>query len=207
MRTMKMISEKLLRVARVGMLLCGLLLFLESSPRLFSQTSTGSLSGIVRDESGAVITSAKITLTDIETNVGRTTESNTLGYYSFPLLPPAVYRLEADRPGFKHFVRQSVKLDVGQATAIDVALQIGSASETVTVTDAPPPLDTESSSLGQVIDNKRLVDLPINGRNSYGFAALVPGVRASAMFQQVAYASYNDQFVSIRRTGSHPQTL
>ncbi|MGI8989447.1 MAG: carboxypeptidase regulatory-like domain-containing protein [Bryobacteraceae bacterium] len=161
------------------------------------QTSTGSISGNVRDQSQATVANARITLTNTGRNESRSATSNKLGYYSFQLLPPAAYRLEVEAPGFKRFVRENVALDVAVAAVIDVELQLGTSSETVTVTASAPQLDSGSSSLGQVIENKTLIDLPINGRNSYGFAALVPGVRASALFTQVAYASYNDQFVSI----------
>jgi hypothetical protein len=171
------------------------LLVLASS--CLGQTATGSITGTVVDQADARIVNARITLTNIETNVPRSTASNNLGYYSFQLLPAARYRLDVEAAGFKRFTQENITLNVAQATVIDVALQVGDATQSVTVVGDAAQLDSGSSSLGQVIDNKRLADLPINGRNSYGFAALVPGVRASRMFQDVAYASYNDQFVSI----------
>src|ERR1700730_611125 len=168
----------------------------------FSQTATGSISGSVRDPSTAAVIAAKVTLTNIANNESRSITSNSLGYYSFPLLPPATYRLEAQAPGFKRFVRDNIKLDVALALTVDVPLELGLASESVTVTGEAPPLESESSSLGHIIENERIVNLPLNGRNSYGFASLVPGVRASLGFSQVAYGMYNDQFVSIN--GSRP---
>ena len=164
---------------------------------LRSQTATGSLTGNVRDQSQAAVPGVTITLRNTATNETRTTTSNGLGYYSLQLLPPATYRLEAQMGGFRRFVRENLTLAVGAALGVDVELQVGETSDAVTVADSAPPLESASASLGQVMENKRLVDLPINGRNSYGFAALIPGVRASALFTQVAYASYNDQFLSI----------
>ena len=172
------------------------------STTAYSQTATGSISGSVRDPSTATVVGSKVTLTNIANNESRSVVSNSLGYYSFPLLPPATYRLEAQAAGFKRFVHDNIKLDVALALTVDVPLELGLATEAVTVTGEAPPLESESSSLGHIIENERIVNLPLNGRNSFGFAALVPGVRASLGFSQVAYGMYNDQFVSIN--GSRP---
>ncbi len=162
-----------------------------------AQTATGSIAGTVHDPSQAPVSGAKLTLTNAATNESRSTATSDLGYYSFPLLPPAVYTLKVDQPGFRSSVVEHLTLDVAQTLQQDVNLQIGEASQTVTVTESGPQLETESSSLGQVLSNEAIVDLPINGRNAYGFAQLVPGVRTPNLFTQVAYASYNDQFISI----------
>jgi outer membrane receptor protein involved in Fe transport len=168
----------------------------------FAQTATGSISGSVRDPSGGAVVNAQVNAINVATNEPRTTITNNLGYYTFPLLPPATYRLEARAPGFKRFVRDNIKLDVALALTADVPLEIGDASESVTVSAEAVALESETSSLGHIMENQRILNLPLNGRNSYGFAALVPGVRASAGFSQVAYGMYNDQFVSIN--GSRP---
>ena len=185
---------------------------LQSVPRLFcyilaaslafptatlAQTATGTISGSVRDSSQAAVVNATITLRNIGTNEARTVASNNIGYYTFQLLPPATYRLEAEMPGFRHFVRQNVKLDVAVALTVDVELQVGAADETITVTDVATPLDSSSSSLGQVVENKGIMDLPMNGRNSYAFAALVPGVNASAGFTSVQFDISTADFLSI----------
>ncbi len=162
-----------------------------------AQTATGSISGNVRDQTQAAVPNVSITLRNVDTNETRSANSNNLGYYSFQLLPPATYRLEAQMSGFRRFIREIVKLDVAMTAVVDVELTLGETTDAVTVSDSAPPLDSAASSLGQVMENKRLVDLPINGRNSYGFAALIPGVRAPSLFTGVAYASYNDQFLSI----------
>jgi Carboxypeptidase regulatory-like domain len=138
-----------------------------------------------------------LTLTNSGTSEVRTTQTNNLGYYSFQLLPPATYKLEVTSAGFQHFLASSIPLNVGQVVAQNVALKVGRETQTVTVTESGPQIESESSSLGTVLGNNSIVDLPINGRNSYGFAALVPGVRAPNLFTQVAYGNYNDQFLSI----------
>lgn len=168
-----------------------------SSVPCFAQTSTGSFTGTVTDPSGANVEGATVTLTNTGTNEIRTAKTNGLGYYSFPLLPPAVYRFEVTMPGFQSYAIDNIRLNVGQTITENVALKVGQASQTITVTESGPQIEAATSSLGTVLGNTSIVDLPINGRNSYGFAALVPGVRAPNLFTQVAYGNYNDQFLSI----------
>src|SRR3954453_3784850 len=178
------------------MLLIGL------SGQTIAQTTAGSISGTVHDQTGAAIPSVKVTLINLGTNESRQTVSGPEGVYSFLSMPPATYRLEAEGAGFKRSIRDGVKLDVALALTVDLNLEIGSAAESVTVTATAPALEEESSSLAHIIENERIVNLPTNGRNSYGFATLFPGVRASKGFTQIAYGMYNDQFVSI--IGSRP---
>jgi Carboxypeptidase regulatory-like domain len=173
-----------------------LLVFMLASSSL-AQTATGSITGTVTDPSQASVEGATVTLTNIATNEVRTTKTNNLGYYSFPLLPPATYRFEVSMRGFQSFAVGRIPLNVGQTVAQNVSLQVGQATQTVTVTETGPQIESATSSLGTVLGNNSIVDLPINGRNSYGFAALVPGVRAPNLFTQVAYGNYNDQFLSI----------
>lgn len=174
-----------------------LLLALCSVSLTFGQTSTGSVTGTVTDSSGAAVGSATVTLTNIGTNEARTATTSNLGYYSFQLLPPADYRLDVSMSGFKTFSLGRLSLQVGQTVAQNVTLQLGQETQTVTVTESGVQVESASSSLGTVLGNTSIVDLPTNGRNSYGFAQLVPGVRAPNLFTQVAYGNYNDQFLSI----------
>ncbi|MDQ1468805.1 MAG: hypothetical protein QOJ99_285 [Bryobacterales bacterium] len=169
---------------------------------LQAQTATGSISGVVRDPASAAVPHARVTLTNLATNETRQATTENSGSYSFPLLSPANYRIEGEATGFKRFIRDNVKLDVALALTVDLSMEIGASSESVTVTAEAPVLEEESASLAHIIENERIVNLPTNGRNSYGFAQLVPGVRASKGFTQVAYGMYNDQFVSIN--GSRP---
>ena len=168
----------------------------------WAQTATGSITGTVRDPQLASIPGAVVTVVNIGTSDKRLRTANEVGYYSFPLLPSATYRMEVEAPGFKRFVRENIKLDVAQVAVVDVSLDIGATSEEVTVTAEAPLLESGTSSLGHIIDNSRIINLPLNGRNSYSFAMLVPGVRASRGFGEVAYSMANDQFVSIN--GSRP---
>ncbi len=177
-------------------------LLLSGRPSM-AQNATASITGQVTDPSGAVIPNAKINLTNTATNQTRTATSNSDGYYSFPLLPPApTYRVTVQAPNFATFTQENIRLDVGQALKLNALLSISGTSQQVVVTNAPPALDTQTSSLGQVIDNQQIVDLPTNGRNSYSFATLVPGVLAGSGFRSTPLDEYGDQFVSIN--GSRP---
>lgn len=192
------------RLRKAWHLLVCVTLFLGVLPDeiLRSQTSTGSVSGTVQDQSSAIVAGTEIKLVNIATNETRSTTTNSIGFYSFPLLPPATYRIEALMAGFKRFVRDNIKLDMALAATVDVRLELGETTETVNVVAEAPALEQESSSLGHIIENSRIINLPLNGRNSYSFATLVPGVRASRGFTQVAYGMYNDQFMSVN--GSRP---
>lgn len=168
----------------------------------FAQTATGSIVGTVQDQAGSMIPQAAVTLTNTGTAQVRTASTDNHGYYSLTLLPPANYELSVAANGFSKYVQANIHLDVSETLTVNAALSVGKVATQVTVTSAPPPLQEETSSLGQVIPEKTILDLPVNGRNSYSFAALVPGVLASAGFMQTAYDEYSDQFVSIN--GSRP---
>ncbi len=183
-------------------LFAGLIVFVLRGVPLSAQTATGSIVGIVRDPSGDVVTGAQVHLLNVDKNQTAEAVTNNLGYYSFPVLQPALYKLTIQAPGFKQFVQENIRLDVASTLSINATLQVGQVAQSVTVSAAPPLLETQTSSLGQVISNKSVANLPLNGRNAYGFAALVPGVIAPYGFTQTAFDEYNDQFISIN--GSRP---
>ena len=184
-------------INRIHLILRAAWLVLGFSFVLLSQTSTGSITGTVTDPSGGAVVGARIVLTNTATSESRTVATTQQGFYSFQLLQPATYRLDASAAGFKRLSRENIKIDVGQVVAVDLNLPVGDMSQSITVAASTPALESESSSLGQILDNKSITELPINGRNSYGFAQLVPGVRAPNLFSQVPYGTYNDQFISI----------
>ena len=167
-----------------------------------AQTSTGSIRGAIRDSSGAVVPDVAVTLTQVTTNVARSTVTNVDGRYVFPFLPPSTYRVEARKQGFGSFVRDNLVIDVNLAATVDINLQVGAAAQTVTVTAETPLLETSTSSLGEVVTSTQINELPTNGRNPFAFTALVAGVQAPYGFSQTAYDMYTDQFVSIN--GSRP---
>ena len=198
----KIIDSRATRL--VGTFIAALLVlsFLSSNQVLHAQTAAGSIVGIVRDHTGNVVPGAQVTVINRATNQSVSATTNSSGYYSFPLLQPALYQITVQAAGFKEFLQDNIQLDVAQTRNVDVGLDVGQVTESVTVTSAPPLLETQTSSLGEVIPNKSVLDLPLNGRNAYGFAALIPGVIAPYGFSQTAFDEYNDQFISIN--GSRP---
>jgi carboxypeptidase family protein len=143
---------------------------------LFGQNTYGSIAGAVTDTSGASVTDAKITLTNLGTQEKRTQSSGADGLFTFVNLFPGQYRIDVEKQGFKHFVRADVTVDVQQSTRVDAALQVGEVSQVVEVTSATPLLQTESSSLGTVVDQREANELPLNGRNIFNLTTITPSV-------------------------------
>jgi Carboxypeptidase regulatory-like domain len=136
----------------------------------------GDISGIVTDSSDAVIAGANITVANSQTNVTRTAVTNTDGNYNIPSLQPGVYDVKVEKDGFRSEVRSAIELQVQQSARIDFRLNPGSVAETVEVTAGTPLLDTENATVGTVIENKRIVDLPLNGRSFVSLVGLSPNV-------------------------------
>jgi Carboxypeptidase regulatory-like domain/TonB dependent receptor len=139
----------------------------------FSQTA--QVTGRISDQSGAVIPGAQISVTNPKTGLTRDSVSNNDGYFTIPLLPPGEYRIAVKKDGFKPVVRPDVVLNVEQVARLDFTLETGAVSDTVTITSDAPIMNTETSSVGQVVDNKTVVTLPLNGRNYAQLAVLAPG--------------------------------
>src|SRR5207248_820423 len=142
------------------------------------QSTYGSITGSVTDPSGAAITDAQVTLTNLGTAEKRTQATGPDGLYSFVNLIPGNYRVEAEKPGFKRVTQEPVVVQVQQNSKIDLALPVGQATETVEVTSETPLLQSESSSLGQVVEQRKANELPLNGRNIYNLITLSPGAVA-----------------------------
>jgi hypothetical protein len=142
---------------------------------------TGSITGQVSDPSGASIPDAGVTVTNIATGVATQTRTNAEGYYTVPFLTPGDYRITTTKEGFKTASRSPVKLDVNQIARIDFSLTLGAQTEQVNVTSTGAPLvQTETAALGQVIGDRTVVDLPLNGRNFTQLTTLTPGAYTAA---------------------------
>lgn len=141
-----------------------------------AQTSTGVLSGAVRDAIGAVLPGAMVSLTHVDTNARIQTQSDDRGRYRFAQLSPGSYRLEAALPGFKRFVLREIPLAVQEQARLDVTLDVGPVIETVEVTASATRLDALTSSVDHVVDNARIQALPLDTRNIYTLVNLTPGV-------------------------------
>ena len=145
------------------------------SVRAFAQKDSGTLLGTVRDATGAVMPQAKVAARNLTTNVATNTVTNQEGEYVVTPLHVGEYSLSIEAPGFAPSIFEHVVLDVDQRLRVDVVLNVGSNEQRVTVVDVPPPLNTEDMTVGQVIQNRQIQDMPLNGRNFQQLASLVPG--------------------------------
>lgn len=143
---------------------------------LHAQALYGSIVGTVTDGSGAIIQGATVTITDIATNETRTAQSNSAGEYSFVSLVPSTYQVAIEKTSFKRFVREQVTVQVNTTVRIDATLDVGNVTETVEVSTDSPLLQTDSGTLGQVIEGKTVTEMPLNGRNVMNLLSLAPGV-------------------------------
>lgn len=143
---------------------------------LFSQTTTGRISGTVTDQSGAAVAGAAILVTDVQRGTIRTAVTDSSGNYVAPELQPGRYRVRAEAKGFKTVERPNVAVEVASDARVDVILPTGRVSETVVVTDEVPLVNSTSSTLGGTLSNAEINDLPLNGRNYENLLQLRPGV-------------------------------
>jgi len=141
-----------------------------------AQTPTGILQGVVTDPSGASVPDARVVMTNVATNEVRELRTDATGRYVQPFLPPGTYTVAAEKTGFRLVRQENVKLDVGQNRSVNFTLEVGVVTEEVRVTATATQLDTNTAAVGQVVDAKRIWNLPLNGRSVFSLANLTPGV-------------------------------
>src|SRR5580700_5788100 len=174
MMCLKTMCPKTMRLRIVCLLSLALLL-----PTLLpAQGASGRVLGRVSDPSGAVLAAAKITLTNEATGISRDANANDSGDYSFVDVAPGTYTVQFELTGFKKNVQKNVIVDVNQVVTLNSTLQIGGSQETVEVTSEAPQVDTTSTQLGSVINDRSVNELPLNTRDTYQFLQLQPGVQA-----------------------------
>jgi hypothetical protein len=144
-----------------------------------AQTSKALISGTVTDASGAAVAGAKITITDVSRNQDFKAETNSSGVYRVIELTPGAYRVTAEATGFRTYILESLRLSTQQNATVNIKLDIGSVTEQVQVTATGPLLETSNATLSTVVENKKIVDLPLNNRNIYSLLRLVPGITPS----------------------------
>ncbi len=142
----------------------------------FAQVAAGEITGVVRDQAGAAVPGATVTVTHIDTNRQRALNSSREGVYASPGLAPGDYRVDVELAGFKPVRRSGIHLSTGEKARVDFDLLVGSLSEQVTVTADAPMLRAETASLGTVVAHEQVVQLPLNGRAFILLASLAPGV-------------------------------
>jgi hypothetical protein len=159
-----------------ALVLPSLFLLAVGAGRALAQIESGTFVGTARDASGAAVVGANVTVTEVQTNISRKALTNEQGEYNVNHLNPGIYSVSIGRPGFKTATRSNVKLDINQVIRVDVVLVPGVVSEHIEVTAVEPLVESQTSSIGQVIEETQVHDLPLNGRNFLQLAYLSPGV-------------------------------
>ncbi len=165
-----------------------------------AQAPVGGITGTITDHSGAVVRSARVLITGRENSTARNLNSNEAGLFSAPSLPSGDYEVRAEAPGFRTALR-TAHVEAGNITNADITLEVGAASDVLTVQDATPQLDYETQSVTGVVTRQQIEDLPLNGRSFLQLAFLQPGVTATAG----ALGQYNRQF-NVSVLGGNPST-
>jgi hypothetical protein len=175
------VSETLrANAARAMQALClGLGVFLVCVP-LFSQGNQGRITGTITDQSGGVVAGATVTVKDVQRGVSRTLTTGDSGEYNAPNLLPGSYAIRAEAKGFRAIEQQNILLEVGKEIRVDLSLQPGEVSQTITITEAPPMVETTNATLGGTLSNETINELPLNGRNYINLLSLRPGMTVYA---------------------------
>jgi hypothetical protein len=156
-------------------------LMLAGVASLHAQQTTGSIVGTVKDQTGAVVNTASVKATNLDTGFSRLAPTNGYGEYRIDYLPVGRYTVEVAAAGFKRSVQENLSLNVDQTMTVDITLTVGAASQTVTVTEAPPLVNTNDAVLGRTIEGAEMLGLPLVNRNVYAELSLTPGVMANSM--------------------------
>jgi len=175
---------------------CGCLLVALSAVCL-AQEPRGSITGTVADPQRASVPAALVTVVNTDTNASNHTQTNEKGYYEVDLLNPGTYSVAVEAHGFKKVVRNGITLSVGDRLGVDVALELGQATETVNVSAEAPLLDATSASVGRVLDKRDVGQLPYTAMNPFALQAIAPGMQFTGtisqqrVFDNAGTASYN----------------
>ena len=174
MSTLQFTWSELRRSAVIGALAAVIAIAAGSAAQ--AQAVRGTLVGNVTDSSGAAMPGVTVTITDVNTNVGRTAVTNESGNYTFSSLLSGTYRVEAELQGFRKYQRDNVKVDVNTTVRVDIPLEVGQLNEQVTVTAETPALQTDRTDTGRIIEGKQVQEMPLAfNRNFQGILVTVPG--------------------------------
>ncbi|MBM3727085.1 MAG: TonB-dependent receptor [Acidobacteria bacterium] len=174
-----------------------LLLALTASAMALAQQVTGSITGSVTDSTGAAIPAVEIKLANPQTGFVRVASSDQDGNFRFLILPPGIYTLEVAHTGFKSLRREGIVVEADRSIGVPIVLDIGAVSEVVEVKGGAPLLEPNTSSLGTVMDTRKVEELPLNGRNPLGLANLIPTVRGIGFFGGQVLSSWRLAAISI----------
>ncbi len=176
-----------------------------------AQSTTAGITGTITDAMGASVPGAQIIVAGEATGLNRQTKSGDLGNYTLALLPPGTYRVTVERQGFRPITRAGVELKIDQTARLDFSLEVGSMSDKVEVTANAPLLDSETSSLGSVVDQSKIESLPLNGRMTLRLVQLTPGILAppgsNGQFGDVSVGTFDDINFSINGGRAQSNTV
>lgn len=165
------------------------------------QQGRGTISGVVTDSTGAAVPSVAISIVNTATNASFPTVANEVGNYTAPALPVGSYTLSAEKQGFKKAVRSGVTLQVDQHSQIDFRLEVGATAESIEVVGEAALVDSASATIGKVVENRRINDLPLNGRNVLALVLLTPGVKSQGGPTNSGFADRGIQLSSVSING------
>ena len=165
-------------------------------PSLYAQSTGGRIRGTVTDQSGATVAAATVVITNQANGSQRDTQTGTNGEYIFLEVPVGTYQIEVNQTGFKKYLRRGISVDLNQIVSADLVLQVGTATETIEVTGAPPLVDTTSTQLGAVVNERAVSQLPLAQRDAYQLLQLQPGVQSQVGLDSV-YGSDRAGVVSV----------
>jgi hypothetical protein len=178
-------------IATFGLLAC---LLLASASAVYAQADTAQISGFVKDASGAVIPGASVTITNEATQLTRQVQTNESGYYVASALPPGFYTVAVEAEGFKRFVKSQNKLDASIATNVEVVLEVGAVTESIEVTASATQLQSETATVGRLVDQTQIENITLNGRNPLFLAMLKPGVRRNGSLAGFSFGLTSGDF-------------
>ncbi|MDP2996977.1 MAG: carboxypeptidase regulatory-like domain-containing protein [Bryobacterales bacterium] len=184
-----------------------LFLLLVCAGTLFAQSTTQQISGFIKDATGAVVTSAKISVRHVTTDQARATQANESGFYIVTNLPIGEYEVSAEAPGFKKFLQKGVMVVVNSKPAVDIVLEVGSVTDSVTVTADSAQVETSSGDVGRLITGQQATQMQLNGRNFTQLLALLPGVTTTFRSSFELFGGYGSQASSQSANGGRTDTF
>lgn len=196
-RRVAVFAPKFVRVGLVLLLLAGI---------ASGQSFEAQINGTIHDPSGAPVASASVAVFNEDTNIGHKSLSQPNGNYTILPLTPGPYRVEVTAPGFKKYTRSGIVLHVGESAVVDVRLDVGDVNQSVTVSAAASTLQTETSDVGHVVNNRQVVGLPLAGRNPLALAGLVAGVNGYGGFGDPPVAGVNSLMTNFSVSGGFNST-
>ncbi len=174
---------------------------------LFSQSTTQQISGSVKDASGAIVTTAKVSARHIGTDQVRTTQVNESGVYVISSIPIGEYEITAEAAGFKKALQKNVMVAVNAKPAIDLSLEVGAVTDSVTVTADAAQIETSSGEVGRLISGQQATQLQLNGRNFTQLLSLIPGVATTNRSAMDLFGGYGSNMSAQSANGSRTDTF